>query len=98
MLLNEVEQALFGFEVVVQSSQRHTALARKIAHRRAFITLFAEDFGGMSQNLGQAPVIPSSRSSCGAMSPRGHSGCGGRSRHDAAQLIRTIVRTKYTRV
>src|ERR1700687_704411 len=98
MLLNEVEQALFGFEVVVKSGERHAALARKIAHRRAFISLFAEDFGGMSQKLGQAPVIPSLRSSCGAMSPRGHSGCGGRSRHDAAELIRTIVRTKYTRV
>ena len=100
MFLDEIEQPLFGFEVVVKSRQRHAALAREIAHRGAFIALLAEDFGGVSEDFSQTPVVAGGRT---------------RSRRDVvarklellaeglailttyASLIRTFVRIEYTR-
>src|SRR5437868_10983755 len=56
VFLNQVEQSLFRFEVVVQARQRHAARPRKIAHGRPFVSLFIEHIGGMHQDLGQPAI------------------------------------------
>ncbi len=56
VLLNQEKQALFGFEVIIKPRQRHAAGAGKIAHGSAFVSFFAEDFRGMSEDLCQAAV------------------------------------------
>src|SRR5713101_6033698 len=61
VLLNEVQEALFRLEVVIQPRQRHTGRARQIAHRCSFISLLAEDFCGMVEDLSEAPVETSLR-------------------------------------
>ena len=57
VFLNQVKQPLFGLEVVVQPRQGHAAFARQIAHGSAFISLFAENFGGVAQNFGKPPIV-----------------------------------------
>ena len=61
VLLNQEQQSFFGLKVVVQPGQRHAGSARQVAHRCAFVSFFAEDIGGVSQNLTQAPVETSDR-------------------------------------
>src|SRR4249919_3001006 len=82
MFLDQIQQPLFGFEVVIKSGKRHPALARQITHRGAFVSLLAEDFGGVVENLGQPPVVAgfwNRRRS--AMVARGDSSCCGRTPH-----------------
>ena len=67
VLLDQVQQPLFGFEVVIKPGQRHAARARQIAHGSAFVSLLAEYFGGMSKDLRQATVVAGGRSGRGAM-------------------------------
>ena len=67
MLLDEVEQPLFRLEVVIKPGQRHAAGAREIAHRSAFVSLFAENFGGVGQDFGKAPVVAGSRNGRAAL-------------------------------
>ena len=57
VFLDQVEQALFGFEVVVEASERHAAFAREIAHGGAFVSLFTENFGGVGEDFRETPVI-----------------------------------------
>src|SRR5271165_3480421 len=75
MLLDEEEQPLFGLKVVIKSSQRHAAGARKVAHRGALVSLFAEDFGGVGENLRQPPVKARGRWDCSAVPPSPNPGC-----------------------
>ncbi len=56
MLLNQVQQALFGLEVVIEPGQRHAGGARKVAHGCAFVPLDAKHLGGMGENLREAAV------------------------------------------
>src|SRR5208337_3013910 len=56
MLLNEVQQALFGLDVVIEPRQRHASSARKVAHGSAFVSLLAENFYGMVKNLSETAV------------------------------------------
>ena len=56
VLLDQVQQFLFGFEIVVQAGERYSAGARQIAHRCSGVAFFIEDVGGVDQYLGQAPV------------------------------------------
>src|SRR5215471_7219124 len=51
VFLDEIKQPLFRFEVVIESSQRHAAFARKIAHRGALVSFFTEDVSGTGENL-----------------------------------------------
>src|SRR5439155_23821504 len=51
VLLNEVEQLLFGFEIVIKPGQGHATRARKVAHGGAFVSFFAEDIGGVGKNF-----------------------------------------------
>ena len=97
VLLDQEKQPLFGFEVVVEAGQRHAAGARKVAHGGAFVSLFAEDFGGVGKDLCEAPVKAGSRRGrAHAMPPSRNSSCGGGARHEqTVWLIRTFVRTQY---
>src|SRR5437016_2377194 len=56
MFLNKVKQLFFGFEVVVESCQRHAAAARQVAHGRSLVSLLIEFVGSVLQNLGQTAV------------------------------------------
>ena len=56
VLLDEVQQLLFGLEIIIKTGQRDAAQARKIAHGGAFVTFVGENLGGVIQNLGQAAV------------------------------------------
>ncbi len=56
MLLNEIQQLLFGLEIIVETGQRDAAQARQIAHGSAFITFFGKDLGCVVENLGQTAV------------------------------------------
>ena len=56
MFLNEIQQALFGLEVVIKPGQRHAGGARKIAHGSAFVSFDTKDFGGMVEDLSEAAV------------------------------------------
>jgi len=56
VFLDEIEQALFGFEVVVHARERHAAVPRQVPHGCAFIALFVENVGGVRQDLCQTPV------------------------------------------
>src|SRR6476646_1671954 len=90
MFLNEIEQPLFGFKVVVEARERHAALAREIAHGGAFVSLFTENFGGVCEYLGQPPVIAGFRSRRRRAMARGHSSCYGRTPHNP---LKRIIRT-----
>src|SRR5580765_7516891 len=98
VFLNEIEQSLFGFKVVIETRERHAALAREIAHGGAFVSLFTEHCGGVTENLGQPPVIACYRNGrCRAMTARGDSSCCARTPHTPRkQVIRTFVRNQYT--
>src|ERR1019366_254946 len=56
MLLNQVQQSLFGLEVVVEAGERHAGSARKVAHGSAFVSFFAEDFGGVAEDFAEAAI------------------------------------------
>ena len=56
VLLDEVQQLLFRFEVVVKARQRDAAQARQIAHGSALVSFLGKDFGGIVENLAQAAV------------------------------------------
>src|ERR1035438_7502404 len=56
MLLNQVQQSLFGLKVVVETGKRHAGGARKVAHGSAFISFFAEDVGGMAEDFAEATI------------------------------------------
>src|SRR5205807_238663 len=56
VLLNQVQQLFFGFEVMIKPREGHSAGARKVAHRSAFISFSAKDTAGMFQHHGHAPV------------------------------------------
>src|SRR5580658_69938 len=96
MLLDEKKQPLFGLEVVVEPRQRHAAGARKIAHGSAFITLLAEDIGGVEQYFCQPLVVSRfGLSGWGGRSamPCGNACCRGSTAHSQQPaLIRTFVR------
>src|ERR1700757_163213 len=83
MFLDEIEQPLFGFEVVIEPSEGHPALTREVAHRGAFVSLSADDFGGVVKNLCQPPVIAGFRSRRrSAVMACGDSSCCGRTPHN----------------
>src|SRR5580698_7162139 len=56
MFLNQEQQALFGLEIVIKPRQRHTGGAGKIAHGSAFVSLEAENFRSMIEDLSKAAV------------------------------------------
>src|SRR5580658_54777 len=56
MLLNQEQQAFFGFAVVIQPCQRHASGAGKITHGGAFISFEAEDLRGMFQYMFEAAI------------------------------------------
>jgi hypothetical protein len=56
VLLDQEEQALFGLEVMIETSQRHACGAGKIAHGCPFVALEAKDLGGMIENVSEAAV------------------------------------------
>ena len=56
MFLNQVEQALFGSEVVIQAGEGHAGGARKVAHGGTFVSFFAENVGGMAEDFAQAAI------------------------------------------
>src|SRR5450759_1336723 len=56
VLLNQEQQALFRFEVVIKSRQGHAGGAGKIAHGGAFVALEAKDLRGMVEDLPKAAV------------------------------------------
>jgi hypothetical protein len=41
---------------VIETSERHAGCAGEIAHGGAFVSLFAEDFGGVVQNLAKTTM------------------------------------------
>ena len=91
-----IQQSFFGFEIVVKARQRHAALAREIAHRSAFISLFTENFGGVREDLGQPAVVAGYGRAAGRMPARCHPSCCRRTSHWSRRLIRTFVRIEYT--
>src|SRR5262249_28412340 len=56
VFLDQIEQAFFRFEVIVEAGEGNTAGAGKIAYRGAFISLLAEDLGGMLEDLAQPAI------------------------------------------
>ena len=89
VFLDQVEQALFGLEVVIEAGERHAAGARKVAHGGAFIAFVAEDRGGVIEDLAHA-AVEAGRGPGGA----GLAGASG-GRVAAAAVIRSNVRSNY---
>ncbi len=56
MALDEVQQLLFGVEIIVKASQRDTAQAGEVAHGSALVSLVREDFGRIVKNLGETAI------------------------------------------
>jgi hypothetical protein len=56
MFLNEKKQALFRFEVVIETCERHASGAREIAHGGTFVSFFAEDFGGVIEDVSETAI------------------------------------------
>ena len=56
MLLDQIQQAVLGAEVVIHPGERHASGAGKVAHGSAGVSFFAKDFDGMFQNLAQLAV------------------------------------------
>src|SRR4051794_4291631 len=56
VLLDQVEQLFFGFEVVVKASERHAGGARQVAQARAFVSLLAKDVARVRENA-RKPAI-----------------------------------------
>ncbi len=56
MFLDQVKQVFLGLKIMVETGQRHTGRAGKVAHGSAFIAFFTEDMGGMVQQFGQPAV------------------------------------------
>jgi hypothetical protein len=81
VLLNQEQQALFGFAVVIKPRQRHSGGARKIAHGGAFVSLATKDLGGMVENVLEAAIKAGPRNARGrsagisTLTARG-AGCG----------------------
>src|SRR5271169_5460543 len=77
VLLNQKQQTLFGLEIVIEPRQRHPGGTRKIAHGSAFVSLEAENLGGMIENLPEAAVKTGHRRAIGCLSGTpGSKGCG----------------------
>ncbi len=51
VFLDQVQQALFGTEVVIKSCERHAAGAGEVAHGCPFVAFLAKNIGGMSENF-----------------------------------------------
>jgi len=56
VFLDQVQQFLFGFEVVVKARERNPAGAREIAHRGRRITLVTEDTRSVKKNPSQTAI------------------------------------------
>ncbi len=56
VLLDEVEQLFFGFEVIIKTGQGDAAQARQVAHGGAIVALVGKDLGGIIQDLSQTAV------------------------------------------
>jgi len=56
VFLNQVQQLVFGREIVVKAGQRHSRRPREIAHGSAFVPFFAEDAGRVLENSSQPAI------------------------------------------
>ncbi len=56
VFLNQVEQTFFRSEIVIEARQRHAGGAGEVAHRSAFVSFFAEDFGRVAEDFAETAV------------------------------------------